>query len=493
MRVLIYARLSSSNDNSTSIERQLKACRDVADARGWTVAGEFIDDGVSGAVAPADRPAMGKLLAALPTADAVLAWKVDRLSRSLLDFSQLLKDAEAVRAAVVSCTETIDTTTAMGRAFAQLIAMFAELERGMMTERLANARAHLRNTNRHVSGRPPYGLKIVPSPDGKGKILARDAEAVAIIREVIRRLINGDTRNAIAEDLAARGVRSPREQTAIKPNPKPARWSGETIKVILAHPSLLGHKVDERGHVVRDADGIEVQYWEPVTSRETLARARAAIEARGFSAAPNSPRHWLSDAAVCGNCGRPLTQSTRKPYPTSPNAEPVMRCRGTAADRCKGVLVPISRLQEYVTTEFLSVVGNLPAVESVFIPGQDSRAELEAVEQAITRLRDDRDAGVFDDDEDDYRARVKALNARRRVLRDAPVVAPHWETRPIGKTAAELWHAADSDAARAELIRSMGVRCVVYSANRRRNVPMEDRAEFVPLEVLRELYGREFD
>src|SRR5690625_8027768 len=93
-RALIYARLSRSNDNSTSIERQLKACRDLAESRGWEVAGEFVDDGVSGAVAPAERPAMSELLAAMPYADAVIAWKVDRLSRSLLDFASLLKQGD---------------------------------------------------------------------------------------------------------------------------------------------------------------------------------------------------------------------------------------------------------------------------------------------------------------------------------------------------------------------------------------------------------------
>lgn len=491
-RVLIYARLSSSNDNSTSIERQLKACRDLAESRGWTVVGEHVDDGVSGAVAPAERPAMSELLASMPHVDAVIAWKVDRISRSLLDFATLLRLGDTTGTAIVSCTETIDTSTAMGTAFAQLIAMFAELERGMMTERLANARRHLRNTTRHVSGRSPYGLKIVPAPDGKGKILVRDADAVKVIREIMHRLRAGEPRSVIADDLDARGVTSPREQTSLKPNPKPARWSGQGIVAIIRHPSLMGHRVDEHGHVRRDDEGREIEFWEPADDPQNITEARAAMDARSFAtrAAANTT-HWLSSAAICGTCGRTLTYGNNKPYPTSPNAEPVMRCQGRRGDRCKGTRITVTKLEEFVVAEFLTTAGSMEAVKTVFVPGTDNAAELEATEHAITNLRDDRDLGLFDDDADDYRARMKALVARRARLRAQPSRPPRWETRGTGVTVAEIWERSDGDG-RASLIRSMGQVCVVYSANRRRNIATADRAEFMPAEVAAQIYPAAF-
>ncbi len=496
-RALIYARLSSSNDNSTSIERQLKACRDLAESRGWEVVGEHVDDGVSGAVAPAERPAMAELLAAMPYADVVIAWKVDRLSRSLLDFASLLRHGDEVGTAVVSCTETIDTSTAMGTAFAQLIAMFAELERGMMTERLANARRHLRGTTRHVSGRAPYGLKIAPAPDGKGKVLVRDPEAVAIIREIARRLVGnretpGETRAAIAADLNARGVQPPRVRTALKPNPKPSRWSGTGAALVVEHPSVQGHRVDERGHVRRDDEGMPLVFWEPVLSANEVADVSAALQARSFaSRAPSSGRHWLSSVAVCGTCGRALTFGNNQPYPTSPNAEPIMRCAGVAGDRCKGTRITVTNLAEYVTTEFLTSAGDMEAVETVFVPGVDHAAELDATERAMRNLRDDRDLGLFDDDEGDYRSRMKALVSRRATLREKPSRGPRWETRGTGRTVRELWE-SNGDAARGELVRSMGTVCVVYSAKRKHNVPARDRAEFMPTEVAARIYPERF-
>lgn len=482
MRVLIYARLSSSSDNSTSIERQLKVCRELAEQRGWSVAGEYVDDGVSGAVAPEDRPAMSKLLQQFPDIDAMVAWKLDRVSRSLLDFSRLLEVAERDGVDIVSCTEQLDTTTAMGRAFAQLVALFAEMERSMIRERIMQARQHLKKTHRHTEGRAPYGLRIVPAPDGRGKVLERDPEAVEVLREIISRLISGEPRNKISRDLNERGVTTPRVRTSLKPNPKLSYWSGQGIQAIIKHPSLLGHRLDERGHVIRNVDGTETVFWEPVTDRETLTAARLAIEARSFDRVAPARRHWLFGIAVCGKCGRPLTQSTRKPYPKSPNAEPVMRCYGRNGDRCGGVMITIRKITSFISDEFLTTVGHMDAYETVFVPGNDTEAELEALNRSIANLRDDRDAGLFDDDPEDYRQRMTALTSRRRALRNQPSMPPRWEQRPLGLTVAELWEKSD-DEERGQLIKGMNLRCVVHSAQRRRNITTAERAELVPVEV----------
>src|SRR5690554_3814878 len=129
MDVLVYARLSRSHDSSTSIERQLEACRAEAERRGWTVIGEYVDDGVSGATDLEARPGMSRLLAQLSDADAILTWKLDRLARSFLSFADLTRDCERAGVGITSVTEPLDTTTPMGRAMVRIIAIFAELER----------------------------------------------------------------------------------------------------------------------------------------------------------------------------------------------------------------------------------------------------------------------------------------------------------------------------------------------------------------------------
>lgn len=85
-RCVLYARLSVTKEESVSIARQLRSCRSYAEARGWEVVGEFVDDGVSATSnRPEDRKGWTALLAA-GDFDAVIIWKVDRLARRVLDF-----------------------------------------------------------------------------------------------------------------------------------------------------------------------------------------------------------------------------------------------------------------------------------------------------------------------------------------------------------------------------------------------------------------------
>src|SRR5690606_24341141 len=227
----------------------------------------------------------------------------------------------------------------------------------------------------------------------------------------------------------------------------------------------------------------EIIYWEPVCSPETLERARAAMAARSIDRVSPSRRHWLRGVAVCGQCGRPLEQNARNGRRNRErgwDTQTVLRCVGTRAKPCSGGLVADAKLPESAESEFLAAAGRLEAVESVYVPGSDVEGDLAAVERAITNLRDDRDAGLFDDDEDDYRDRMGALVSRRRALREVPTSEPRWERRPLGFTVAELWERSTPNA-RGRLISDMGLQIRVYSANRRRNIETRDRAELVPV------------
>lgn len=420
---------------------------------------------------------MSRLLARLGDADVILVWKLDRLARSFLSFADLMRDCDRAGVALTSATEPLDTTSPMGRAMVQMTAVFAELERSMIRERIRDSRAYLATTERHWSGRPPYGLKIVPAPDGKGKILERDEEAAEVIREIVARLIEGESGSSIAEDLQRRGVTPPRMRTALKPNPAPSAWSFPGIRKILEHPSILGHRVDDRGHVRRDETGAPIIFWEPIVSPEDLESARRAMRIRSSSRSAPQRRHWLWQVVVCGKCGRPMTQNANHGRAKLT----LLRCNGDRRDPCRGVLVREADLSAWVEAEFLATVGHLEAVERVWVPGsEDPAPEIAQLDKAIARLRDDRDAGLFDHDPEDYRARVKAMTERRAALASMPVTEGRWENRPMGCTVAELWKRLDRDA-RGGLIRDMGLRVVVEPANRRR-LPVAARARLEPID-----------
>ena len=142
-RCVLYARLSVTKEESVSIERQLQSCRKYAEARGWEVMGEFVDDGVSATVnRPEERRGWTSLLVS-GDFDAVVIWKVDRLARRVLDFLHADETLQMRGAGLVAVEDPIDMTSPQGRAFAVMLAVFGEMEAEAIRARVRAARAQL--------------------------------------------------------------------------------------------------------------------------------------------------------------------------------------------------------------------------------------------------------------------------------------------------------------------------------------------------------------
>jgi DNA invertase Pin-like site-specific DNA recombinase len=141
MRVAIYARVSTSN-NGQDPTMQTRELREYCERRGWTVVGQFVDIGISGT--KEKRPELDRLMddAHRRRFDAVVVWKFDRFARSV---SHLLRALETFRAQgieFVSFSEQLDTSTPAGKMVFTVLGAVAELERGLIVERV---KAGLRN------------------------------------------------------------------------------------------------------------------------------------------------------------------------------------------------------------------------------------------------------------------------------------------------------------------------------------------------------------
>jgi DNA invertase Pin-like site-specific DNA recombinase len=151
IRTALYARISTSN-NGQSPEMQLRELREYCERRGWTVAGEYVDTGISGA--KDRRPELDRLMADAHKRrfDVVAVWKFDRFARSVSHLLRALDTFRVLGIEFVSLSESLDTATPTGRMVFTVLGAVAELERSLIAERvragLRNARAKGRKLGR---------------------------------------------------------------------------------------------------------------------------------------------------------------------------------------------------------------------------------------------------------------------------------------------------------------------------------------------------------
>lgn len=144
MRVAIYARVSTANGHQ-SPEMQVNELREYCQRRGWEIAGEYVDAGISGT--KDRRPELDRLNvdAHRRKFDVVAVWKFDRFARSVSHLLRALETFNALGINFVSLSESVDTSTPAGRMVFTVLGAVAELERSLIVERvkagLRNARA----------------------------------------------------------------------------------------------------------------------------------------------------------------------------------------------------------------------------------------------------------------------------------------------------------------------------------------------------------------
>jgi len=187
-RAALYARVSTSG-NGQDVGLQIDELRTVATQRGWAIAGEFIDEGVSGAAT--ERPALHELLDAARRGklDLVVVWKLDRLGRSLQHLLTILDELQHHGVGFVSVRDSgIDTTSATGRLLLHLLAAFAEYERSLIRERVTAGVRRAQARGIHC-GRPVIEMDLRPAVSmlEAGYGLKATSKSLGVSRATLRR------------------------------------------------------------------------------------------------------------------------------------------------------------------------------------------------------------------------------------------------------------------------------------------------------------------
>src|SRR5699024_6849293 len=177
----IYARQSVDRKDSISIESQIDFCKYELKGGSCRV---FKDKGYSGK--NTDRPEFQKLLGEIRKGKVrrVIVYKLDRISRSILDFANMMELFQQYNVEFVSSTEKFDTSTPMGRAMLNICIVFAQLERETIQKRVTDAYYSRSQRGFKMGGKAPYGFHTEPiKMDGiNTKKLVVNPEEAANIR-----------------------------------------------------------------------------------------------------------------------------------------------------------------------------------------------------------------------------------------------------------------------------------------------------------------------
>jgi site-specific DNA recombinase len=207
VRCAVYTRKSSEEgleQEFNSLDAQREACEAYIASQkpeGWVLVPDRYDDGgISGATL--ERPALQRLLADIEArrVDVVVVYKIDRLSRALMDFAKLVEVFDRNSVTFVSVTQSFNTTTSMGRLTLNILLSFAQFEREVIGERIRDKFAASRKKGMWMGGFVPLGYDVKDR-----KLIVNQADAKKV-RMIFERFIKIGSATTLVRTLRAEGV-----------------------------------------------------------------------------------------------------------------------------------------------------------------------------------------------------------------------------------------------------------------------------------------------
>ncbi|HWI66482.1 MAG TPA: recombinase family protein [Symbiobacteriaceae bacterium] len=450
-RVAVYIRWSTDEQTQgTTLAVQREACQHFLKSQGWHFREElvYVDDGYSGG--NMDRPGLAALRAAVKSGSvaAVVVYKLDRLSRNLLDCVTLVRQ-EWAGAALFSTMERFDTQSSIGQMVFNILVSFAEFERNVIRERTMSGKRKRWEQGRNSGFKYAYGYR--KSADGGFEVDPGPAE---VVRGIFAQYLQGAGCAAIRDRLNRTGV----------PSPGGGQWRVCTLALMLKNPIYAGHLAagyyqyeggrQKRGKApARLLPGVVP----PLITQAMFDRVQALRAAKaGTGIAPQRESDYiLSTLLRCARCGGPMvghngSGAERRRY---------YRCvNGKEFGRCESGAIPKAEIEETVMGE----------VKERFSPRhlRTQLAEMERRRMAAIAAR----RGVVDQ----LAARAGDLRRRREKL-DADYLGGDLDAKQYGRLSGRL--DADLEAAERQLAAA-------------RNAQAEVEQSTVDLERLGTLIGK---
>ena len=384
IRVAIYTRQSVASDlefGSIDAQREAVAAY-IASQRGegWVALAERYDDhGFSGG--NTDRPAFLRLVADIGAGkvDVIAAYKIDRVSRSLTDFTSFMANLEKHGVGFVSTTQSFDTRTSMGRLTLNILASFSQFEREVISERTRDKIAATRRKGMFTGGRPPLGYDVVEKA-----LVVNPAEAETV-RLIFALYLDHGGLVATVEELQRRGIRNKSWTNKGGTAVHGAVFDKCNLRNLLTNPLYIGR-------IRCGSDLVEARHAAIITPKMFAEVARGLRERRPTHRIANGK--WgatLTGILVCGQCRAAMTHSANI---RGPRVHRYYTCttsqkRGAAA--CRGSRAPAAEIEEVVLGQ-IRAIGNDPSLLMATLTAarnarQAQVPQLQAESQRLTHER----------------------------------------------------------------------------------------------------------
>ncbi len=304
LRCAVYTRKSTEDgleQEFNSLDAQYEACAAYALSQrheGWVLNEERYDDGgFSGG--NMKRPGLERLLADIEAGqiDIVLLYKIDRLTRSLADFSKIVEVLDNAKASFVSITQAFNTTTSMGRLTLNMLLSFAQFEREVTGERIRDKIAASKRKGIWMGGQVPLGYKV---KNRKLVVVPKEAEQV---RHIMERYVELGTVPALQAVLERDGYRTKVQKRASGPHKGGCIYRRGTLYHLLTNRIYRGMTVHKGEAFEGEHEAIvDQQLWDKVQSTR-------AGHTTGSSKRRNIDEPSLLIGLIKDQHGRPMTPS----------------------------------------------------------------------------------------------------------------------------------------------------------------------------------------
>ncbi len=303
-RCAVYTRKSTEDgleQEFNSLDAQYEACAAYALSQrheGWVLVTDRYDDGgFSGG--NMERPGLKRLLCDVEAGriDIILLYKIDRLTRSLSDFSRIVDVLDKAEASFVSITQSFNTTTSMGRLTLNMLLSFAQFEREVTGERIRDKIAASKRKGIWMGGPVPLGYEV---KDRKLLVMSKEAEQV---RHIMRRYLALGSVPALVEELESEGYRTKVQRRTSGPHKGGCLYRRGTLY------NLLSNRI-YRGMIVHKGDAYPGEH-EPIVDEDLFERVQAKLadNASGSSRRRRHRQPSLLTGKLFDGEGRAMTPS----------------------------------------------------------------------------------------------------------------------------------------------------------------------------------------